>query len=274
SVTPYRIGHFPLMAYYQIKDGVSPINTLTGLVKCQVVYSITSIIVYTGVVITLAALGSSVNFNGRTVNLWYVIGLGLGFHIGAFILTVFLAFNLPLQRWVLKITAKAIGKFKKSFDKQKFIDEKSLKLQLFKEQIKIIGKKFYYYLIPSSIYAIYMVFSGSAPYLCYLLISGAAFNIHELLTFYVLYLSSAYITNIVPVPGGAGASEVVFKMIFESVIASATIGSVLVLWRASTFYFAVIIEIAWYLAFTVVKTVKLKKADKGGDKAKGEFPEQ
>ena len=161
SVTPYRLGHFPLMAYCQITDGVKPLNTLTGLVKCQIIYSLTSIVVYTAVVITVAVLGSSVQFDGKTVMLWCVIGLGLIFHAGAFVLTVFLAFNPPLQRWALKLCADICGKLKKNFDKQKFIAEKSQKLDVFKEQLKIIGKKFYYYFLPAGIYAFYMLFSNS-----------------------------------------------------------------------------------------------------------------
>lgn len=265
SITPYRVGHFPLMAYYQNRDGVRLTDTATGLIKCQIVYSITSIIVYTVLVITLAVRGDAVLFYGKTVLLWSVILLGLSFHAGAFLLTVFLAFNLPLQNFVLKLSAKTIEKFKKNFDKEKFLQEKTAKLAIYKRQIGLIGKKFYYYFLPCFLYAVYMFVLGAIKFICYLLISGETFSVFGFFTFYVLSLASEYITNVVPVPGGAGASEVVFTYIFERVIPSAILGSVLVLWRSSTFYFAVIIEIIWFIVFTVVKTVKRSPKPESAD---------
>ena len=101
-----------------------------------------------------------------------------------------------------------------------------------------------------------MFIFGATKYICYLLISGARFTVFGFFSFYVLSLASEYITNVVPVPGGAGASEVVFTYIFESVIPSAILGSVLVLWRSSTYYFAVIIELLWFIVFATVKSIK------------------
>lgn len=256
SVTPYRAGHFPLMAFYQTNDGIKLSDTATGLVKCQIIYSTTAIVIYSVIVAILAIRGNTIEFNGQFVALWAVIALGLGFHAGAFAITVLLAFNPPLQKAVLKFSASVLGKLKKSFDKEKFISEKTEKLKTFKQQIAVIGKKFYYYALPCALYALYMFFSGAIQYVSFLLISKTDFSIDEYLTFYVLSLASAYITNIVPIPGGAGTSEVVFSMIFVAVIPQAVLGSVLVLWRASVFYFAVIAEIIWFIVFITAKQIK------------------
>lgn len=75
SVTPFRSGHFPLMAYYQNGAGVSLSDTLTGFTKCQIVYSVTSIIVYSIIVIVLAATGITIEAERTTVALWLVVFL-------------------------------------------------------------------------------------------------------------------------------------------------------------------------------------------------------
>jgi uncharacterized membrane protein YbhN (UPF0104 family) len=45
NVTPFKIAHFPLKFYVQHSFGVPFLDTMTGVVKCQVIHSSTSIII-------------------------------------------------------------------------------------------------------------------------------------------------------------------------------------------------------------------------------------
>jgi uncharacterized membrane protein YbhN (UPF0104 family) len=261
NVTPFKIAHFPLKFYVQHSFGVPFLDTMTGVVKCQVIHSSTSIIIYTTVVSLLASSKEEIIISGKVFPLFLIISLGLFFHVGAFILTVILSFSLGFQKWALRVVSKIIKKFKKSFNDAEFISEKELELKLFREQIVIIVKKFHRYILPMLLYAFYMFFSEGAIYISYLLITSSPFVLSEFFTFYLLTLASYYISNFVPVPGGAGTTEVVFSMIFLGLISNGIIGSVLILWRISTYYLIVIFEVV-LLCFLPVfkKNNKLKNA--------------
>ncbi len=253
GITPFRSGHFPLMFYYQSRVGVPIGDTVTGLIKCQIIYSATSIMVYSAVVITLAILGASIEFYGATVKLWLVVSLGLIFHLAVFIVIVVLAFNRKIQEWVLRLWAKLLVKIKKLQDIEAYVCEKTQRLNIYKEQITIIGKTAYKYIAPCLIYVAYMLVSCSVQYVSYLMISGSSFTVNGFFTFYTFYLASGYITNIVPVPGGLGASELLFPLVFASLIPQSEMGAVLILWRLSTYYFAIIIEFIIFLFAVLIR---------------------
>ncbi len=252
SITPFRSGHFPLMVYYQNRAGVPVGDTVTGLVKCQIIYSATSIVVYTAVVVTLAILGASIEFYGATVKLWLVVSLGLIFHVAVFVVIVVLAFNQRIQQYALKLWTKILLRLKKISDSEEYIEQKRQRLELYKEQITIIGKNAKNFIAPCLLYLAFMLVSCSVQYASYLLISGDTFSVNSYFTFYTFYLASGYITNVVPVPGGLGTSELLFPLVFASIIPSALMGAVLILWRISTYYFAIIIEFIIFL-FAVIK---------------------
>lgn len=249
GITPLKSGHFPLMCWYQYNAGVPIHDTATGLVKCQIIYSATSIFLYTIVVAVLAIGGYTLEFYGKTVRLWLVVSLGLIFHIAVFTVIIILTFSPKIQKWVLGLWSKLLLGLKKIENVDCYIEEKAQKLAVFRQQISIIGKNFYIYIAPITLYALFMFASGSVQYLSYLLISGNAFSISSFFAFYTLNLASAYITNIIPVPGGVGTAEVLFSLIFISVISDSLIGSVLILWRVGSYYLCMIIELTIFVVF-------------------------
>ncbi len=257
GITPFKSGHFPLMIYYQNRVGVPVGDTITGLIKCQIIYSATSIVVYVGVVLSLIITGATITFNNTTIALWLVVSLGLTFHIAVFVAIVILAFCQPLQNKALKIWTNFLFKIKKISDKESYILEKQFRLSIYKEQITIIGKSTYKYLLPCALYIVYMIFLGSVQYIAYLLISGASFSLNSLFVFYTLNLASSYITNIIPVPGGFGTSEFLFPLVFAYVIPDSLIGATLILWRVSTYYLAIIFE---FIVFLFAMFIKCKKS--------------
>ncbi len=257
GITPFKSGHFPLMIYYQNRAGVSVSDTVTGLVKCQIIYSGTSIVVYTAVVTTLAIMGVNITFNGATVALWLVVSLGLIFHIGAFTAIVILAFNGKIQRFALTLWAKLLLKLKKIDSVNEYLLIQGQRLDIYRQQLTIIGKNTYRYILPCLLYVAHMFTMGCLQYISYLLISGASFSVSSLFLFYTFNLASGYITNIIPVPGGLGTSEVLFPLVFASVIPDAQIGAVLILWRVSSYYLSLIID---FLIFLPAVLIKKKKA--------------
>ncbi|MBQ8426205.1 MAG: flippase-like domain-containing protein [Clostridia bacterium] len=253
GVTPLKSGHFPLMAYYQHNAGVPINDTVTGLVKCQILYSATSIVLYSVVVTALAIGGYTLVFYGQTVKLWLVVSLGLIFHVAVFTVIVILSYNATIQNKILKLWAKFLLKIKKIENVEEYLAEKSVKFQTYREQLSIIGKNFVKYLLPSFLYAFNLFLTGSIPYISYLLITGSTFSFSALCTFYTLNLASAYITNIIPVPGGVGTSEVLFSLVFASVVSDSYLGSVLILTRVASFYLTIVINLLVFACFLFVK---------------------
>ncbi len=249
GVTPLKSGHFPLMCWYQYNAGVPVYDTATGLIKCQIIYSATSIFLYTIVVLVLAIGGYTLEFYGKTVSLWLVVSLGLIFHVVVFAAIIILAFSPKIQKWALRIWARLLIKLKKIENKDFYIEEKTQKLAIFRQQISIVGKNFCVYIAPIVLYALFMFVSGSVQYFSYLIISKKAFSVSSLFVFYTLNLASAYITNVIPVPGGVGTAEVLFSLVFISVISDSIIGSVLILWRVGTYYTCMLIELVLFVVF-------------------------
>ncbi len=262
GVTPFKSAHFPLMAYYQFNSGVPLADTVTGLTKCQVIYSATSIVVYATVTVVLAITGLTFVFEGVRVSLWIVVCVGLAFHLAVFVAICLIAFNMPLQKWALRLWVSLVKRLKKNFNEQEYLTQKTIKLQIFKQQITIVGKNFARYIFPCALYFIYMiVFAGNAQYLSYLLITHKAFSLESLFLFYTLHLASAYITNVIPVPGGVGTAELMFTLVFAFVIPDkAIIGAVLILWRVATYYLPIVVELVVFAFATLLG--KRKKFEK------------
>ncbi len=243
NITPFRSGHYPLKAYYQLGEGVTVDEIATGLVKCQVIYSITSIFVYLVMTITFGVLGTRIEFYGTTVSIWLVILVGFSFHTLVFGVIVLLSFCKPLQNKVAKWSASIYCKIKKKAEKQEIYENITLKFEAYRTQILAVFKDFKRSIAPILVYMVYMPIQGTAQYIAYLLISGGHFSVEELLVFYTLNITVTYITNVIPLPGGIGTAEVLFNMVFVSVIASGMLGGTLLLWRLSTFYGVILFEL-------------------------------
>lgn len=252
NVTPLKSGHFPLMAYYQHRTGVKLGNTVTALVKCQVVYSLSSIFTYTLMTVILAITGYAVNFYGTTVPLWVATAVGLVFHTCTFGALALLSFFKSVQDKYVRAYAKVYVKFKKDADTNEIIKAKTQKLAVYRSEISAVFTDFTKTLPAFIIYALFMPISGTCQYAAYLAVTGGAPRAEEFFTFYALNLAAGYMTNVIPVPGGVGTAEVLFVAIFKNAITSDIIGSVLLLWRLSSFYAVVPAELLLFALATLI----------------------
>lgn len=260
AVTPLKSGHFPMMIYYQYNAGVPVKDTATGLIKCQIIYSITSLAVYLVMSVALFLEKVMVVVNGTTVALYIVLLIGFAFHTAVFLIIVFMAFNKKFQAFITGITANVLLKLKKIDDKQRFILEKSESLSVFKTELTIIGKGWYKYLLPMLCFFVYMLLLGSFQYASYLSFTGTGFSMKEAYMFYALSLASSYITNVIPLPGGFGTSELMFTLLFSLVMENGVLGSVLVIWRVATYYVVIVLELIVFIVVSSINSAKRKKS--------------
>lgn len=242
NVTPYKSAHYPLMAYYRYNAGIDGAESVTGLIKCQIIYSITSVAVYLVLLIALAIAGTRIVFEGASVPLFAVVAVGLGFHTAVLGGIILLSFCVPLQKKVLLIWGKLLVKLNKTLSAKEYAQKKGEWFANYRAEIKYIFSHFIKYLPACAVYFVHMYIWGSVQYVAYLAFTGYPFSMADMFAFYTINLATAYITNIVPVPGGVGTAEVMFSLLYASVISDSVIGSVLILWRVGSYYLVTIIE--------------------------------
>lgn len=264
NVTPLKSGHFPLMAYYQHRAGVKIGDTVTALVKCQVIYSVSSMFTYSVMTIILAVTGYAVNFYGTTVPLWVATTVGLVFHAVTFGALALLSFFKNVQDKYVNAYAHVYCKFKKKADKNEIIKAKTDKLAVYRSEITAVFTDFTKTLPAFLLYAVFMPIAGTCQYAAYLAVTGGAFGAEEFFTFYALSLAAGYMTNVIPVPGGVGTAEVLFVAIFGNAIASDVIGSVLLLWRLASFYALVPAELLLFALATLICGGKRREVNSEG----------
>lgn len=235
SLSPLKSAHFPLKAYSQNLNGLTLTQTLTGVTKCQIIFSTSSILVYGSLFVYLIFHGGYITVGNVSVAEYIVVGIGLTANVFIFLLLTLLSRNEKLRIAVLSLLATITKLFKRNLDKAEFIKKKAERLQLFKEQTSAVFSDFKLFVVPAVAYSIYMFMSCLAPYVSYLLVSGAPFSLKACFKFYILTLGTIYLINIVPIPGGCVASEFVFSIIFAGILGK-MLGRVLLLWRFSTYY--------------------------------------
>ncbi len=242
NVTPLKSGHFPIMAYYKCITGIGAEESVTGLIKCQIIYSTTSTAVYFVLAVTLLCTGTSFTVEETTIKTWVVIAIGFSFHavvLGAILL---LSFNKRLQEFCLKIRSKILYKFKKIQDREEYTRQKAEWFARYRKETLAIYESFYRYIPAVLCYGAFMLAFGSVQYFSYLVFSGEAFSFDKAFVFYTLNVAAAYITNVIPVPGGVGTAEVTFSLVYSFVLDNPALGSVLVLWRAGSYYLPTLLE--------------------------------
>ena len=270
NITPYKSGHFPLRGYYYAQRNFSLYQMMTGFTKSQIVASISAIITYAVIFIIVAPMNLVVKVNGAIIPLSIVVACGLGVNVLSLILFLMLAFVKPFQRLVIKILSKI--RFHKDEEKRnKFIEEQTLKYEIYRIQTVKMLKSFYKYIIPVVLYAVYLIASSSFIYISYVLTSGAQFSIDMFFVFFLLTLGLTYIANVIPIPGGAITSEALFTILFSKYIASSISNQVILLWRISSFYIpTVIIAIIFFIIFIFVNRAPIVAEKK---KAKESTPD-
>ncbi len=254
AVSPLKSAHFPLKVYFQKNGGLTFAQTLTGVTKCQIIFSATSVIVYAILMIFLAFSNAKIVINNKYFPAFWIVGVGFGANLSILVALALISRVEKLRIVLLQSLAFLIKIFNRKLNKSEFIQKKTERLVLFKEQTSEIFSRFYLYFIPSILYVTYMFVSCLAPYVSYLCVSGAIFSVAECFKFYILSLAITYLVNIIPLPGGCVVAEFVFSIVFAP-ITEQFLSQTLLLWRFSTYYIPTIINLAVFIFYSV-KSVK------------------
>ena len=255
DITPFKSGHFPLRVYSYMSNGFSFYQGLSGVTRTQIVVSFSSVVNYLILFFILLVNKTSVTIEGVNVGLYLVVGVGALFHVGSIVLSMLLAFVKPFQKFCITLISKI--RFRKNKDKrEEFIGEQIVKYQVYKEQVMLLLREFYKYILPMLTYILYLYLITSFIYLSYLLLAREVFSFDGFIRFYLLSLCLTYITNVIPIPGGSGSSEGLFVLLFPLLIKEELLAGTLILWRVSCYYLPVLFGGVFFLVVSLIKRRK------------------
>ena len=242
AVSPLKTAHFPLKAYAQKSNGIPFLKTLTGITKCQIIFSTTSVLVYATLVVFFIVNKTTVFVMDVNVPVYLVVSIGFIANLLILVVLTLISRIEKLRTAILTLVACFIKLFSKKFDKAEFVQKKTERLRLFKEQTSAVFSNFKLFIFPAVLYAIYMFLTCLAPYVSYLCVTNTFFSLNDCLQFYVLTLASTYLTNVIPTPGGCAVAEFVFAVVFKLTLKD-FLAPTLLLWRVSTYYIPTIINL-------------------------------
>lgn len=258
GITPWKSAHFPMIGYFLHKRGYNTEEVLSIMARNQLVYSITLPFLYLVILFYSIITNQRVLIGNLNIPLWIFSFLGIITNIFYLVVLFLLLYNLSFQRFIVKIEAKILFKFKKIEDINKYIEEKELKLSVYKKTADSFFKSWYKN-IPSVIaYIIFMLAINGVPYVTYLALSKATFSITDYLYCFMLCQAMSYVTNIIPVPGGMAAIEFSFLTVYEPFMGSIVNLAVLV-YRFFTYILLILIDFAIFISFQIYWKIKNSK---------------
>lgn len=256
SITPLKIGYLPSIGYAYSKFRVKGEEVIKSMAKTSYTYQILSLILS---IIALAVCLNKemvVNVSEIEINLKYVALIGMFYNVALMIGYLILVLSPSLHELILKIISWILYKLKKIEDKQMYVETKKQKMALIRAQIKGYFKDIKQFFFIFSIYVFKTMFYGCLPYIVYLLISKENFQVELWLYSIVIGDLISYITNIIPIPGGSGAVEIVFISAFSLIFSPVNLlTSVMLVWRIFGYFMRIIVG---FIVFVILINLKKK----------------
>ena len=235
GITPFASGGQPMQVYMLGKSGIKLTHSTNIIVQDFILYQMA--LITHGVIAVLlnwkfnylesSPLLRNLTILGFIINT--LVGLGL----------LFVSFSKKFNHFVV---TKLIGLFSKINiikNKEKTIESWKIKLKEFNDSAELLRKK-------KSIIVkgyLYNIIGLTCYYLTPLFVIYSL-GFGDSITILATYVSCAYVTVIgsfVPIPGGSGGIEGSFLEFFGNFMSPANTKAVVIVWRAITYYLAIII---------------------------------
>ena len=232
SVTPLASGGEPFQIYYTAKHGLSGTNALSvcmgRYITNQLAYSI-----FTFVVMILSISLSQINTIGGTV---VTATSWVGFALNAFLIFIVLlvSINKTIGNKLISGILKFLYKIRivKSYDKQYNKIQKVVSdyQSTMKKYAKEKGTFFFQLFLSISFFFLHYCI----PFLIHASFYGFHFELFGQIFIYCAMIDLT--ASIFPLPGGTGASELSFSVLFASIFDGGDLIWALLIWRFFTYY--------------------------------------
>lgn len=250
GITPSSTGGQFAQAYIMKKQGIKVSDGASLLWADFIIYQ-TTMMIYVTILFLLRFSYYSAQSG------WFNIIL-VGYVVNAIVILALYTMALFPKMYVLMAgkLVKILAKFKILKNPEKTLESWTLQMTSFTSEIKVLSKDKKSIIICSFINFIRLSLLYSLPFFI-----GLALNIPLGLDKIVDVIAlSSFVTmanSFIPVPGASGGTEVVFALLFGSMMGSVT-GAVMILWRFSTYH---IILLIGGVIFAVVKNHYEKKSE-------------
>lgn len=253
GITPFSSGAQPFQVYFYNKHHVKPEQSTSIVLVSSILYQIACVSLSTiGLIIYFPRILSSLGTVG-------FIFLMIGFSINACVLVLLL-----LMAYV-KGFKGLIYKFLSLLGKIKFLTKKMENLKLKSDNFVTTfqsGVKFLF--TKKRVFILSTLTKFASLFITYLttvfIVKSLGVNLSINDNFYLIFASLLAATSMffVPLPGASGGTEAVFAGMTGFLFASPQIGiSIMILWRAVTYYFGMLFGFVNYLILQKTKVKEL-----------------
>ena len=256
AITPLKSGYLPSIAYTYSKYDVKAESIIKSMAKTSLPYQLVCFLVNIVAVIIFSANNQFIEIGGLELSLLTVSLIGLVYNI------VLMAgyFVLILSPWlhhiVIKVIAYLLFETKQIKDKDQYVNDKTYKMKLIRDQLKMFFKNIKQFVLLCLLYVIRISIYSSLPYISYLLLSKTSFSVEIWLFSIVLCNLISYITNIIPIPGASGTAEIVFLAVFGVVFNESVLTSTMLVWRIFSYFIHIIVG---FIVFMFMLNYKKKR---------------
>ena len=271
AVTPGASGGQVMQAYTYKKQGLHISSAVSALAMYSIVFQIVLILYGTLAFIMkfdlLVAMELKITINETSsihIPMWLLTIIGFILNISVILIVLLMAYWHSFHNFVMGPIISLLHKMKIVKDPDKKRESLRIQVENFKIEFRRLWTNIPFFLLVFVLFSIYMTAKFSIPYFCGLALG----NQHRGIVYFwdSVFLGNYHqmITGLIPVPGSAGVSEYVFKMLFVNMSKPAegffytevdTIGetvqyakaseslavSALLLWRSITFIIPIIV---------------------------------
>lgn len=234
AITPSASGGQPAQILYMKKDGYK-ITTSSVIIFTMVTVYKFVLLLFVG--LTFLFNHSFVVNRISHLKFFYIFGVTLNV---LFIVFIWLVLFFPqIIRYFINLICKLLSKFKLLKKSKKIIANINTVMDDYIESADFI-KNNLYVLIPALFFTIlqrFLMFSIS--YVVYRFFELDTYSFFDILTLQVILNTSI---DVLPVPGGIGASEVGFKLLFETVYGELLLIPAMLVTRFINFYYMLILS--------------------------------
>lgn len=257
AITPLKIGYFPSLGYAYSKYNVKADELIRSMAKNSFSYQILTLLLSIFSLVVCFSRNMVVSIANTSLNLKYVALIGAVYNIVLFCVYFILVLSPKIHNFVLKIIGFLLVKLKKVSTKEEYVNSKTEKMQIVREELKSYFKNIKESSCIFLIYLIKNLIFWGLPYYVYLLISKETFNIEIYLYTVVLVNLISYITNIIPIPGASGAAETVFIAVFSLIYTpQSLLTSVMLVWRVFSYFINIIVG---FIVFAIMINIHKEK---------------
>lgn len=263
AVTPASSGGQVMQAYTMKKQGVEVSNAASILVMWFIIYQ-SSLVAFDVVAVLFewTTIGSITAFKipGVEVGSWDgtipmlpMIIVGFALNVGVILILFLMSYNSKVHNFIMHYGIDILAKLKILKNPDRTRENLRVQVENFKIELRRLQSNFPVTILIFLLFTINLFIRFSLPYFAgaalsdayYYEVGNAYFDPGYRPLFYVLFDAACrssfhqMVTGLLPLPGGAGVSELFFAIMFKDFFTTADIASTQILWRTASFHIVV-----------------------------------